>query len=106
MSRWVSLNHARAKASANSAGFSWKRREIFSYAGSTRSARSVVSIVGSRFSPPCVRGRDGRLGVLGHPLVRAGRAVGQLPLVAEEDVEEGVVPLGRRRGPRDLEAAR
>ena len=28
MSRWVSLNHARAKASANSSGFSWKRREI------------------------------------------------------------------------------
>jgi hypothetical protein len=30
MSRWVSLNQARAKASANSSGFSWKRREIFS----------------------------------------------------------------------------
>jgi hypothetical protein len=28
MSRWVSLNHARANASANSAGFWWKRREI------------------------------------------------------------------------------
>ena len=30
MSRWVSLNHALAKASANSFGFLWKRREIFS----------------------------------------------------------------------------
>ena len=28
MSRWVSLNHARAKASANSSGFSMNRREI------------------------------------------------------------------------------
>ena len=28
MSRWVSLYQARAKASANSCGFSWKRREI------------------------------------------------------------------------------
>ncbi len=28
MSRWVSLNQARAKASANSAGFSWNRLEI------------------------------------------------------------------------------
>ena len=49
MSRCVSLNHARAKASANSSGFSRKRREIFSYAGSRRSDRSVVSIVGGRF---------------------------------------------------------
>ena len=28
MSRCVSLNQARANASANSSGFSWKRREI------------------------------------------------------------------------------
>ena len=28
MSRWVSLNQARANASANSSGFSRKRREI------------------------------------------------------------------------------
>ena len=52
MSRWVSLNHARANASANSSGFSWKRREIFSYSGSKRSARSVVSMVGRRSSEP------------------------------------------------------
>src|SRR5215211_3967720 len=49
MSRCVSLNHARAKASANSLGLARKRREIFSYAGSTRSERSVVSMVGTRF---------------------------------------------------------
>ena len=30
ISRWVSLNHARAKASANSSGFSKKRLDIFS----------------------------------------------------------------------------
>lgn len=49
MSRCVSLNQARANASANCSGFSWKRREIFSYAGSKRSDRSVVSIVGRCF---------------------------------------------------------
>ena len=48
MSRWVSLNQARAKVSANSSGFSRKRREIFSYAGSMRIDKSVVSIVGAR----------------------------------------------------------
>ena len=54
MSRCVSLNHARANASANSAGFWWKRRETFSYAGSMRSARSVVSMTGEcRFDGSC-----------------------------------------------------
>ena len=54
MSRCVSLNQARAKASASSSGCSWKRREIFSYAGSKRSERSVVSIVGARRSESAV----------------------------------------------------
>ena len=49
MSRCSSLYQALAKASANSSGFSRKRREIFSYVGSNRSARSLVSIVGLRF---------------------------------------------------------
>src|SRR5688500_6856117 len=49
MSRCVSLNHARAKASANCAGLFMNRREIFSYAGSNRSARSVVSMEGAIF---------------------------------------------------------
>src|SRR6202044_3697629 len=40
------------------------------------------------------------------PLVRAGRTPGQLPLVAEEVPEEVGVPLRRRGGPGDLEAAR
>ena len=51
MSRWSSLYQALAKASANSSGFSRNRREIFSYAGSKRSDRSVVSIVGRCFLP-------------------------------------------------------
>src|SRR6185312_2252619 len=42
---------------------------------------------------------------LGLPLVGAGRALGQLPLVPEQDPEEAVVPGGRRVGPRHLEAA-
>src|SRR6476659_4978785 len=92
MSRCSSLYQALAKARRNSSGFSRKRREIFSYAGSKRSARSEVSIVGRRF------------GVLGHPLVRAGRGLLQLPLVAEEDLEVLVVPTRRVVGPRHLEA--
>src|SRR5579862_27772 len=49
MSRWVSLNHARANDSANWSGCARKRREIFSYSASKRSARSDVSIVGTFF---------------------------------------------------------
>ncbi len=57
MSRWVSLYQAFANASANSFGFWWKRREIFSYAGSIRSERSVVSIIGAcRFDGSCASG--------------------------------------------------
>jgi len=53
-----------------------------------------------------VRRRAGhdRLGVLGDPLVGAGGALGELPLVAEEDLEEAVVPLVRGVGPGDLQA--
>ena len=49
MSRCSSLYQALAKASANSSGFSMKRREIGSYTGSNRSDRSVVSMVGLCF---------------------------------------------------------
>ena len=48
-------------------------------------------------------GVDG-LRVLRLPLVGAGRALGQLPLVFEQVAEEAHAPLGRRRGPDDLEA--
>ena len=82
---------------ANSSGFSRKRREIFSYAGSRRSARSVVSIVGRPLRRAVV-GRRGRSSSasLAHPLVGTGRALRQLPLVAEQVVEEVVAPPGRR----------
>src|SRR4029450_6385368 len=46
------------------------------------------------------------LGVLRLPLLRAGGALGQLPLVLEEVFEEAVVPLRRVVGPGALEAAR
>ena len=52
MSRCSSLYQAFANASANSSGCSRKRREIFSYSGSRRRARSVVSMVGGRLSEP------------------------------------------------------
>ncbi len=39
------------------------------------------------------------------PLKGAGRALGQLPFIAEEVLEEVVAPPGRRRRPGDLDAA-
>src|SRR5260221_10048861 len=39
------------------------------------------------------------------PLMRAGRALGQLPFVAEQVPEEVVAPPRRGRGPDDLQAA-
>ena len=46
-----------------------------------------------------------RRGIRRHPLLRAGRALRQLPLVLEQVVEEPVVPLGRVVGPRAFEPA-
>src|SRR5437773_2084079 len=45
------------------------------------------------------------VGALRLPLMRPGRALGQLPFVAEQVLEEVVAPLRGRRGPGDLEAA-
>ena len=45
-------------------------------------------------------------GIRSRPLVGAGGALGQLPLVLEQGGEEGVVPLHRGRGPDPLEPAR
>src|SRR3954447_23857278 len=50
MSRCSSLYQALAKASVSSSGFSRNRREILLYSGSSRNARSLVSIVGLRLS--------------------------------------------------------
>src|SRR5436190_23536614 len=44
--------------------------------------------------------------VLRLPLLRSRGALGQLPVVAEQVLEEVVAPRGGRRGPGDLEAAR
>src|ERR1700677_1242779 len=51
---------------------------------------------------------DGTLprAVLRLPLVGARRALGQLPLVAVQGLEEAVVPTHRGSRPRDLETAR
>ena len=73
MSRWVSLNQARAKASAKACGLSRKRREIFSNAGSKRSVRSVVSIVGLCFLPGmCASGMISGAFLATHCLAPAG----------------------------------
>src|SRR5204862_735571 len=45
------------------------------------------------------------LGILGRPLLRAGRAPRQLIVVVEEVVEVSVVPLRRLVGPRAFQPA-
>ncbi len=57
--------------------------------------RRVVGVGHGTFAHPVLR----------LPLVRARRALGQLPLVAEEIPEEVVAPPRGRRGPGHLEAA-
>ncbi len=52
-----------------------------------------------------VRNQVGAGAVLRTPLPCAARSLVDLPLVAVQRLEEGVVPLGGRRGPRALEAA-
>ena len=49
--------------------------------------------------------RDRRLSPLGRPLVGACRALGQLPLVAEQVLKIVVAPLRRRGGPGHFQAA-
>src|SRR5689334_13075696 len=43
--------------------------------------------------------------ILRPPLMRAGRALGQFPFIAEQVCEEIVAPLRRRRAPGNLQAA-
>ena len=106
MSRCVSLYHALANASANSSGCSWKRFEILRVdrVHPQREVRRehhrgvlLRRIVSIRHGARCRC-------VLGRPLVRAGGALRQLPLVAEQVVEEVVVPLGRVGGPCAFQA--
>src|ERR1044072_1509614 len=80
MSRWVSLYQARAEAAADSAGVSRER------GGDVRDGVRPGS-------------------VLRPPLVGAGGALEQLPLVAEQDLEEAVVPRHGGVGPDALKAA-
>ena len=49
---------------------------------------------------------NGRLGALGLPLLGAGRAGGQFPLVFEQIFEEEIAPTGRRLRPSHFEARR
>src|SRR5258707_15554646 len=77
MSRCVSLYHARAKASAKAWGFSTNRLEIFSNAGSKRSVRSVVSMVGLCFLPGmCASGMISGAFLATHCLAPAGDLAG------------------------------
>src|SRR6059036_4001963 len=52
-----------------------------------------------------MRHRTGARAPLRFPLMRAGRALRQLPFVAEQVVEVVVAPLRRRGGPGDFQAA-
>ena len=107
MSRCVSLNQARAKASANSCGFCHEAARdllvgrVHAQGHVGRGHHRGVAL------RRIVRVGHGACagGVLGLPLVRAGRALRQLPLVAEQGLEVAVVPLDRVRGPGAFEAA-
>ena len=107
MSRWVSLNHARAKASANSSGFCRvaPRDRLVDRVEAQREVRR------GHHRPVLLR-RVVRVDhhvlfghVLGQPLMRAGRALDQLPLVLEQHLQIAHVPLGRVRLPGALDAA-
>jgi hypothetical protein len=93
MSRWVSLNQARAKASANSSGFSWKR------ARSSRRSGPSHRHVGGGHHRRCFLDGSWASGAMSsssspwRPLPGAGGALGQLPLVFEQHVEIAHVPL-------------
>src|SRR5207249_1015016 len=52
-----------------------------------------------------IRNRAGACATLRFPLMRAGRALRQLPFVAEQVLEVVVAPLRGRGGPGDLQAA-
>ena len=52
-----------------------------------------------------IRHRTGACAILRSPLMRAGRALGQFPFVAEQIGEEVIAPLRRRRRPDDFQAA-
>ena len=52
-----------------------------------------------------IRNFTGTGAIFRSPLLRPGGALGQLPFVAEQVLEEEVAPLGGRLGPGDLQAA-
>src|SRR5262245_12737707 len=52
-----------------------------------------------------MRHGTGAVAVLGLPLMRAGRALREFPLVAEQVLEVVVAPLRGRRGPGDFQSA-
>src|ERR1700730_10358405 len=52
-----------------------------------------------------IRHRTGGCAIFRLPLIRTGRALGQLPFVAEQMLEEVVAPLCWRRAPRDFQTA-
>ena len=69
--------------------------EIGSQHGGTDPLRRVM----------CARDRAGAAIVFRTPLVRAGGALGQLPFVTEQVLEELVTPFRRGAGPGDFQAA-
>src|ERR1700757_4150569 len=53
----------------------------------------------------CIRYRTGACVTLRLPLIRTGRALRQLPVIAKQVFKEVVTPLRRRTGPDDFQAA-
>src|SRR5215469_7136697 len=53
----------------------------------------------------CVRHRTVACAILGSPLVRTSRTLGEFPLVPEQVLEVVIAPFRRRGGPNDFQAA-
>ena len=107
MSRWVSLNQARAKASLNASWSVRNRSLIARNSGSRFSAMSaVVIIVGTlMFGSQAAGAMSSSLLVDRLPLVGARGRLHQLVIVVEQQAEIILGPLRGRVGPRALDAA-
>ena len=107
ISRWVSLNQARAKVSSNAAG-SWRNfSEIFLYSGSIFIAISASVMMGLRRTPGiCASKGFSSSGILtGSHWIGTCRALPHFPIIIEQQVEIGMVPFVGSTGPRTFQSA-
>ncbi len=107
MSRWVSLNQARAKASLNA---SWSSRN-FSLICAELGVELERHVGGGHHRRDLLAGVPGRRGLVLFllvdrlPLLRAGGRLHQLVVIVEQQAEIVLAPFGRGVDPRAFDAA-